>query len=179
MSLMKRRCVFFDRDGIVNKAPRSRYVERWEDFHIQPEFVAALRETHRRGYVAVVVTNQKGIAKGVIKARVVRAIHSRLCRMLSKEHGLQLLDVMVCPHGDNECVCRKPQPGMLLKAALRHDIDLKKSWMIGDQERDVEAGLRAGCRTVLVENSKRHTRADYRFKNMGKLAEGISLLLKR
>lgn len=145
-----KKCVFFDRDGVVNASPGAGYVERWSDFHLLPEFVAALREVRRLGFEAVIVTNQKGVAKGILTMETLNDIHARLRRTLLEQHGQELLDIRACPHGDDECECRKPKPGMLLDAARIHGIDLRTSWMVGDSSRDVEAGRRAGCRTIFV-----------------------------
>jgi D-glycero-D-manno-heptose 1,7-bisphosphate phosphatase len=144
-------CVFFDRDGVINTAPPPEmyYVLRVEDFHIQDGFIEALRLVRARGYEAVVVTNQKCVARGLITLEALRLIHDHLRTVLAEE-GLSLTDIMVCPHGDDVCSCRKPKPGMLLEAAERHQLDLGRSWMIGDSPRDMEAGRAAGCRTVFV-----------------------------
>ncbi|MCX7590529.1 MAG: HAD family hydrolase [Kiritimatiellae bacterium] len=144
------KCVFFDRDGIVNRRPGSGYVERWDDFHLLPGFVTVLRTVRLAGYQAVIVTNQRGVARGIMTRSAVEEIHRNLQTLLAGRFGLRLLDILYCPHDEGECQCRKPRPGMLLEAARRHRVDLKRSWMVGDSESDVEAGRRAGCRTVLV-----------------------------
>jgi len=166
----KRKCVFFDRDGIVNEAPFKRYVEKWQEFRLKPEFPVVLRIVTEKGYDAIVVTNQKGIAVGALKKRNVEYIHRKLREKLEKEHGLSLLDIVYCPHDDNECLCRKPKPGMLLASADKYGIDLKKSWMIGDQERDVEAGINAGCKTILVDSQGKSSKADFTFGSLSELA---------
>ena len=156
-----RRCVFLDRDGIVNAPPADYYVHSWDEFSFMPGFIELLRAVLGRGYDVVVVTNQSGVARGVLEASVIDEIHASMQRVLREEHGLALLDVLYCPHDNGQCDCRKPQPGMLLAAASRHDIALGESWMVGDQERDVEAGNRAGCRTVLVSESVDESIADF------------------
>jgi D-glycero-D-manno-heptose 1,7-bisphosphate phosphatase len=163
------RCVFFDRDGIVNVSPGPGYVARWDDFELLPGFIEVLRLVDRRGYSAVVVTNQRGVARGVVDLDAVVRIHRKLREQLAGEHGLALLDVLMCPHDEGECECRKPRPGMLLEAARRHGLDLEASWMIGDSERDVEAGRRAGCRTVLVGAGAAGTVADFRVDDLEEL----------
>jgi len=167
----KRPCVFFDRDGIVNEAPASRYVERWEDFYIQPGFVSALRVLQEKGYPAVIVTNQQGIAKGLYTERDLEDIHQRF-RVLLRSHGTDVLDIFYCSHSEEEnCSCRKPKPGMLLEAAKKHGLDLKKSWMIGDSERDIEAGHNAGCRCIFVGSAEAKTAAELRVENVDELPE--------
>jgi len=171
------KCVFFDRDGIVNRSPGPGYVSRWDDFHLIPEFLDVLRSTRRHGYEAVVVTNQRGVALGRMSMETVLDIHTRLRCVLREEHDLDLLDILACPHDDGECTCRKPQPGLLLTAARRHGIALDASWMIGDKERDVEAGRRAGCRTVLVSQDAGSTTADMHFRDMRELRDRMDGLL--
>lgn len=166
---MGKLCVFFDRDGIVNRSPGPGYVERLEDFHILPEFIECLRVVLRRGYEAVIVTNQRGVALGRVSAETVQSMHDHLEHELARE-GLNVLDIMVCPHDNDECTCRKPNPGMFLEAARRHDIDLTRSWAVGDNERDVEAGCRAGCRTVLVGRVGERSVADHRVARLEDLA---------
>ncbi|MBI3986628.1 MAG: HAD family hydrolase [Lentisphaerae bacterium] len=144
------RCVFFDRDGIVNEQPmQTRYVLDWQAFRLIPEFVECVRIARRRGYAGAIVTNQRGVAVGAMSRAALEDIHRRLRERLAGQ-GAPLLDIAYCPHDENSCDCRKPAPGMILELAKRHGIDLKASWMIGDSERDIEAGRRAGCRTVLV-----------------------------
>jgi len=156
------KCIFFDRDGIVNESPGSGYVERWEDFKLLTEFVRVLRLVREAGYQAVVVSNQRCVSLGKVSRETVDDMHDRLWRVLREEYGLELLDILYCPHGAADaCECRKPRPGMLLEASRRHGIDLTSSWMIGDQERDIEAGRRAGCRTILVSAEHWASKADF------------------
>jgi histidinol-phosphate phosphatase family protein len=173
-----RKCVFFDRDGIVNRAPGDgRYVRNWRGFRLLPGFVDVLRLARARGYEAVVVTNQRGVARGLMTQAAVDDIHARLRRALSVRHGLALLDVLCCPHEEGTCGCRKPRPGMLLTAAAEHGIDLKASWMVGDHESDIEAGQRAGCRTVLVGAGDGPSTADYRVSDLAALRTLLARLL--
>ncbi|MDD5679129.1 MAG: HAD family hydrolase [Kiritimatiellae bacterium] len=161
------RCVFFDRDGIVNVSPGpGNYVTRWEDFHLLPEFVEALRIVRARGYQAAIVTNQRAVARGLVSLAEVEAMHRRLRDLLLKSYSLDLLDVACCPHDKGVCDCRKPSPGMLLATAARHGLDLAASWMVGDAETDIEAGRRAGCRTILVKDAEAISKADWRVTAM-------------
>jgi len=172
-----RKCVFFDRDGIVNQSPGAGYVERWEEFHLLPEFVETLRITTRLGYVAVIVTNQRGVALGLMSAETVEDIHRRLRGVLKEQHGLDLLDIRYCPHDRNTCDCRKPKPGMILDAARRHQLDLSRSWMIGDSPGDAGAGRAAGCKTILVGDKADPALADATFADMQAVCSGIAKIL--
>ena len=167
--------MFFDRDGIVNLSPGAGYVERWEDFHLQPEFVEVLRLVTRLGFAAVVVSNQRGVARGRMSAATVDDMHRRLREQLRAQGG-DVLDVLYCPHERDTCDCRKPQPGMLLRASAQYGLDLARSWMVGDAESDVEAGRRAGCRTIRVGGDG-PTRADHRARNMADLRTQIATWL--
>jgi D-glycero-D-manno-heptose 1,7-bisphosphate phosphatase len=170
-----KKCVFFDRDGIVNRSPGPGYVERWEDFELLAGFPPVLRLVGQKGYAAIMATNQRGVARGMMTLEELQRIHACLRRLLRERHGVDFLDVFYCPHEEGDCDCRKPRPGMLLKAAAQYGIDLAASWMIGDSENDVEAGRRAGCRTVLVTGPDVETAADHR---VGGLAELERLLEK-
>ena len=170
------RCVFFDRDGIVNASPGAgRYVTRWEDFHLLPEFVESLRVVRAHGYQAVIVSNQRAVARGLVSAAEVEAMHRSLRDLLWKNYRLDLLDVQYCPHDVGECDCRKPAPGMLKAMALKHGLDLAASWMVGDAETDIEAGQCAGCRTILVNGDEAISQADWRVAAM----QDLPALLER
>jgi D-glycero-D-manno-heptose 1,7-bisphosphate phosphatase len=174
----KLKCIFFDRDGSVNRHPGPGYVERWEDFHLLPEFVEVLRLVRQQGYEAVIVSNQRGVARGIMTAATVDDLHRRLRTVLKEQHGLELLDVFYCPHDPDQCECRKPKPGMLLEAARRHGIDLSQSWMIGDSLKDVEAGKAAGCRTILVHATETSDQADKQVSDMAALRSSIAKILE-
>lgn len=173
-----RRCVFFDRDGVVNESPGPGYVERWSDFRLLPGFVEALRVVKESGWAAVVVTNQRGVARGIMSLEDLQDIHRRLEALLKDAYGLELTDIFYCPHGEGECECRKPMPGMLLGAARGHDLDLGGSWMVGDSVRDIAAGKAAGCGTVFVGSDEDDGGADYRIDSMDELAALLERILK-
>lgn len=149
------RAAFLDRDGVINrKAAIGQYVTSWGEMQMLPGVAQAISLFNRAGYLVIVVTNQRSVAKGLITASELEDMHHRMCDELARD-GANVHGVYYCPHELNPaCRCRKPQPGMLLRAAEAHDIDLAASWMIGDSDRDVEAGKNAGCRTVrLVESA--------------------------
>lgn len=174
---MTKPCIFFDRDGIINVPPDpARYVTRVDRFFIIPDFIEALRVVANLGYSAVVVTNQRGVALGEMPMEEVDRIHRKLRDRLAEE-GLALLDILVCPFDDDAHSWRKPNPGMLVEAARRHELDLSRSWMIGDSEGDIEAGNRAGCRTIRVAPLDRASAADHRVADMGGLPRLLTDLL--
>lgn len=172
-----RKCVFFDRDGVVNESPGPGYVERWEDFRLLPGFADALAAAREAGYEAVIFTNQRGVALGRVSEAEIERIHRNLRRQLERENGLSFLDILYCPHDEGQCECRKPKPGMLLEAARRHDIDLARSWVVGDGERDIAAGLAAGCRTLRVCAPGEPTAAGERVARVADLADALRRVL--
>jgi D-glycero-D-manno-heptose 1,7-bisphosphate phosphatase len=141
--------VFLDRDGVLNEAiihngkpypPRD-----LNDLVITRGAGAALDELKRQGFLLIVVTNQPDVARGKVNRADVDKINARLAAILPLDA------IEVCEHDDKEqCDCRKPNPGMLLHAQEKFGIDLARSFMVGDRWRDVEAGRRAGCRTILI-----------------------------
>lgn len=159
-----KRAVFFDRDGVVNVSPGAGYVTRVEDFYLMPGFPEVLRYVKGRGYLAVIITNQRCVATGLLAAEELERIHESLRSCLRDDWRIDVDDIYYCPHDRNDgCGCRKPLPGMLLDAAKKHSIDLSRSWMIGDQSRDIAAGRTAGCKTIIVgdEVAYRESGADY------------------
>jgi histidinol-phosphate phosphatase family protein len=149
------KAAFLDRDGVINeKAPTDdEYVTCWEEMKILPGVAQGIVLLKRAGFRVIVVSNQRSVAKGLITIAELESIHRRMCNELAHS-GATIDDVYYCPHALHPpCACRKPEPGMLLDAARAHDIDLTTSWMIGDSEKDIEAGRRARCRTVRVLHS--------------------------
>jgi len=145
------RAAFLDRDGVINrKPPEDQYVTRWEEMHLFPDVAEAIALLNRAGFRVIVVSNQRCIAKELLPAAALEAMHQRMCEELAAR-GARIDEIYYCPHEhDPPCSCRKPAPGMLLAAARANDIDLTASWMIGDSEIDVDAGRNAGCRTARV-----------------------------
>lgn len=147
---MSRPCIFFDRDGVVNVAPSPEeyYVLSPDRLFIDPAWLEALAIVNERGYAAVIVTNQKCVHKGLISQAELDEIH-QVIRDAVSEHGLELLDIFSATRGDDDPDA-KPNPGMFFKAASEHDLDLARSWMIGDSARDIESGERAGLAETLL-----------------------------
>ncbi len=149
-----KRAIFLDRDGTLNNNEGRYYVWRKEEFVFNPGVIETLAELKSRGYLLIVITNQGGVSKGEYSLEDVEAVHGHM-RSLLQESGVVLDEVLYCPHhSDREaCLCRKPRPLMIQKALARFDIDPEQSWMVGDSERDMEAGKAAGVRTLLVESN--------------------------
>ena len=149
-----RRAAFLDRDGVINrKAAEGQYVTHWGELDFLPGVAPAIAQLNRAGFCVIVVSNQRCVAKGLISAADLDSLHRRMCEALA-DAGATIDGVYYCPHEEQPpCGCRKPAPGMLLRAACEHRIDLTTSWMVGDSEIDVKAGRSAGCRTVRLLDS--------------------------
>ncbi|MCA1807964.1 MAG: D-glycero-alpha-D-manno-heptose-1,7-bisphosphate 7-phosphatase [Kiritimatiellia bacterium] len=178
MSHASIKCLFFDRDGVVNEDPGEGYVLHWEDLHVIPSFLDCLRLAQRHDYRAAIVTNQRCVARGILSIEQLEDMHHRL-GILIRRHGIPpLLDIIYCPHHPHECDCRKPLPGMITQLARRHGINLSYSWMIGDRETDVLAGRAAGCRTILVQQPASSSLADHIVPDMPSLPALLERLLE-
>lgn len=157
-----RRAVFLDRDKTIIGDPG--YISRPDLVQLLPGAADAIRRFRAAGYQVLVVTNQSGVARGLVTEDQLKRIHDRLCSLL-RDQGAELDAIYYCPYLDAPeatvasyrrwSPLRKPEPGMLLKAAADHQLDLAHSWMIGDGVRDVEAGRRAGCRSILLIGGNR------------------------
>jgi D-glycero-D-manno-heptose 1,7-bisphosphate phosphatase len=153
---MKRmnRAIFLDRDGTINNNLDHYYIWRKEDLRLNPGVVEALTELKSRGYLLILISNQGGISKGEYSYEDVEVLHDHLQSLL-KQKGVQLDEIYICPHHESveRCLCRKPHPLLIEKSMARFNIDPASSWMIGDSQRDVEAGRAAGLRSVLIESN--------------------------
>lgn len=173
---MGQSALFFDRDGIINRRRFDDYVKTWEEFEFLPEIFMVLGKVIAAGYRPILITNQRGISRGLMSLDDLTTIHDRMQQELRQRSGAEFAAIYYCPHGNDEgCDCRKPLPGMLLRAAREHRIDLASSWMVGDSESDVEAGIAAGCRTVLVAPEGTSSRAELVARS---LAEAWELIRK-
>jgi histidinol-phosphate phosphatase family protein len=149
--------VFIDKDGtLIEDIP---YNVDPALIELAPGASQGLVLLARAGYSLVIVSNQSGVARGLFRETALQAVEERLCELL-EEIGVWLAGFYYCPHHPHGqvgrysiiCECRKPAPGMLLAAAAEIDLDLSRSWLLGDILDDIEAGRRAGCRTVLIDN---------------------------
>lgn len=155
----KQKAVFLDRDGTINVYKG--FLRNVDDFELIKGIGGAIRAINEQGYLVVVVTNQPVIARGELRKEGLEEIHNRMETELGEE-GAYLDGIYVCPHHPHkgyegeiaelkfDCGCRKPKPGLLLRAAENLNISLEESWMVGDSENDIKAGRAAGCRTALI-----------------------------
>ena len=147
--------VILDRDGVLNRKPRlAEYVRRWQEFEWLPGARTALRLLHHSGYRVVIVSNQAGIARDVMTEADLAAIHRRMTEKVAAAGG-KIEAIYYCPHDrDADCECRKPKPGMLFQAQHDLNLDLTRTFFVGDDERDGEAADRAGCLFVQISEER-------------------------
>jgi D-glycero-D-manno-heptose 1,7-bisphosphate phosphatase len=145
------KAVFFDRDGIVNHEVGD-YIQKVEDFMVLDSFIEFLKVTQHEGYLAIIITNQAGIAKGLYTHETVAQMHKLLNKRLSDE-GLKIDAIYYCPHHDDfgKCLCRKPGSLMVEKALARFNIDPQQSLMFGDKQRDKICAEAAGVKGYVFE----------------------------
>lgn len=155
----KQKAVFLDRDGTLNKYVG--FLRDMDEFELIDGVADAIKAINNSGYLAIVVTNQPVIARGEVTLRQLEEIHNKMETLLGLEGGY-IDAIYYCPHHPHkgyegeipelkfDCDCRKPKPGMLIRAAEDFNIDLSKSWMIGDSENDIQCGINAGCKTALI-----------------------------
>lgn len=171
---MKRPAVFLDRDGTINE--QMGYINHLSRFHLLPGVAAAIRLLNDRGVPVFVVTNQSGLARGYFPDSLLVAVHQAMTERLAVE-GARLEGVYVCPHHPEAkeeryrlaCQCRKPRPGLFLQAAAEHDLDLHRSYVIGDRWSDLKAAAACGAKGVLVLTG--YGRGDYQFIGPGQAVQ--------
>ncbi len=145
------KAVFLDRDGTMTKDVP--YCSCPEDLELLPLVGEGIRLLNDSGFEVIIITNQSGIARGYFTEEMLGKIHQKMRNDLLK-YGAHITAIYHCPHLPNEgCECRKPKPGLVLRAAKDYHIELSKSFLIGDQLYDIEAGYLAGCKTALISTS--------------------------
>jgi D-glycero-D-manno-heptose 1,7-bisphosphate phosphatase len=160
-----RRAIFLDRDGVLNQAiVRNRRPfppKTLAEFQILDGAQEACRDLHQAGFLLIVVTNQPDVARGLQSRQTIETFHRTL------RDRIPLDDILACFHDDlDNCPCRKPKPGLIIEAAKRWEINLKRSFVVGDRWRDVDAGRGAGCKTVLI---------DYDYDEVKPLADYVTI----
>lgn len=173
---MKQRAVFFDRDGVLNRAvvrDGKPYPPAGADaVEIEAGAVDAVQRLKDAGFVLIVVTNQPDVARGAATTAGVEEINARLAQYMPIDRFI------MCYHDNADgCACRKPAPGMLLAGAREFGVDLAASYMIGDRWRDIEAGRRAGCRTIFIDRGYAERRPESQDFRVRSLAAAAAIIL--
>jgi len=162
---VKQKAVFLDRDGTINVFIKDQFVTKPEHIELIGGAAQAIKTINTLGYLAIVITNQPVIARGDVDFQTLDLIHMKMETDLGKQ-GAYIDDLFYCPHHPDkgfegerleykiECDCRKPKPGMILKAAEKYNIDLGQSYMVGDDKRDIQAGINAGCIPVFLTDGR-------------------------
>ncbi len=185
--MMMTKAVFLDRDGTINKEVP--YLHRIKDLRLLQAAATAIKKFNQLGFLVVIVTNQSGIARGLLNEDKVDEIHAVLIKRLAKK-GAKIDAIYYCPHHPSEakikkyrifCRCRKPNVGLIKKAAKEFKIDLRKSFMVGDMTSDILMGKRAGLKTILVKtgfagkDGKYNIKPDFLANN---LSEAVRIIKK-
>lgn len=144
------KAIFLDRDGVINK--ETSYVFRAKDFILTDDIIPSLKKLQQAGFIFIVITNQSGIAKGLYTHEDVKKVHEYFLSLM-KKNNISIAEIYYCPHHPDvePCICRKPDSGMIEKAIARFNIDVSKSFFIGDKERDIQAAEKAGVKGILIE----------------------------
>lgn len=182
--ILREKALFLDRDGVICEN-RDDYVKSWQEFVWIPGAKEALSRLRSHGYVAIVITNQSAIGRGIVSRETVDKIHQRMGKEVA-ETGGKIEKIYYCPHEPEEgCSCRKPEPGLLLKAAEDLKLDLRTSYLIGDKITDIEMGRKVGSRTIMVKTGKGQDQladqAQWKIKPdhiAQDLAEAVDLILR-
>jgi len=150
MSATSRPAVFFDRDGVVNVSPGAGYVLRWGAFRFSPGIIEVLALCKSRGHATILVTSQQGVGKGLMTQADLDDIHARMQNELAA-HAAAFDGIYACTHLSGTCTCRKPSPEMIMWAQKEHGLDLTRSWLVGDHDRDIQMAINAGVpRTIRI-----------------------------
>jgi len=171
------RAVFLDRDGVINKAitiDGKGYAPRLlKDFKIFPKVKNDVIKLKKRGFKVFVITNQPDIGNKLIKKKTLNEMHSFL------KAKVPIDKIYFCPHTKNDrCKCRKPKPGMIIKASNESKIYLKESYVVGDRKIDIDAGLKAGCKTIFVNNNYYEKKPTKQEKTVKSLHAAVKYILK-
>ena len=158
----KKRAVFLDRDGVLNKSFGYRPPNDASELTLLPGVPEAVVKLNEAGFLVFVVTNQGGVGLGYMTTGDLAKIHHKLETEVAKQGGT-FTEIMSCIHKPRAgCACRKPKPGMLLALARKHNVDLPNSFMVGDRDMDIQAGRAAGTTTILIESDEKTEQvADY------------------
>lgn len=180
---MLKKVVFLDRDGTINR-DSPQYIKSWEEFEFVTGSIEAIRNLTQNGFTSIVITNQSALPRRLISFQELNHIHSMM-KDAVEFHGGKITDIFFCPHMPGDmCSCRKPQPGLIVQAQAKYNIDLADAVMIGDSEKDIECAHDAGCgQAILVKTAEnrgveellraKHISPDYVARNLFEAAEWL------
>jgi D-glycero-D-manno-heptose 1,7-bisphosphate phosphatase len=169
--------VLLDRDGTVIVDPPNERVDKIEKIELFPDTIQALKLLTDNDFAVILITNQAGIAEGLITEQDFNFINGKVLEMLAPS-GVKILKTAMCPHGpDGGCDCRKPKPKMILEAAQEFNIDLSKTYIVGDHRSDVMAGINAGAKGILVKTANVNVTADEATYTAQNLLEAVEYII--
>ena len=155
--IKKNKAVFLDRDGVLNKK-RNDHVKSINELEIFPNISQEILKLKKKGFLIIVITNQSVINRQIITIKRLEEIHLTIQKFLMKS-STSIDKFYFCPHRpDENCICRKPNPGLIEQAISEYSIDVSKSWMVGDSITDIQAGEKAGCKTIFLKESDSFTK---------------------
>jgi D-glycero-D-manno-heptose 1,7-bisphosphate phosphatase len=155
--------VFLDRDGVINR-DSPEYIKSWSEFEFLPGSLEALKALKTGGFVVILITNQSVIQRKMVSQKGLEHIHDMMKKTVLLKGG-EIKDVFFCPHvPERNCDCRKPKPGLILKALKTHRLDIKTSIMVGDSAKDIECARNAGCGTAILVKTGNGVRAEKQLK---------------
>ena len=169
------KAVFIDRDGVINKQAKAHeYITSWKEFKFFPTLLNAFAKISKTDYKIIIITNQRGIARGKMSVDDLGKIHKKMSEEIIKAGG-RIDGIYFCPHDDNSCNCRKPLPGLLDKAMNEKNLCLQESWVVGNFLSDIELGKSRNCKTIYIGNNKQTTNlSDF---SVNCLDEAVDLIL--
>jgi rfaE bifunctional protein nucleotidyltransferase chain/domain len=170
----KKKAVFLDRDGTINE--QIEFLHEAKKFRFLHNALKGIKEMQRKGFEIILITNQQGIGLGYYSKEDFFKVNKKMLTEMN-EKKIKIMGIYFCPHSEaDNCNCRKPKPGLIKTAAQEHSIDLKKSFMVGDTERDIKAGKKAGVKTILVSKTriKTKTKPDFTVKDLAEASKKIN-----
>jgi D-glycero-D-manno-heptose 1,7-bisphosphate phosphatase len=177
---VNRRAVFLDRDGVLNRPVVREGLPfppaNLDEFQLYPDVAEGCQRLKNAGFILIVVTNQPDVGRGTQSRESVEAMHARLRGDLPALDGIEVCFHAGSSHGES-CDCRKPKPGMLLRAAAAHYIDLKRSFLVGDRWRDIDCAHAAGCRAVFIDHGYRETLREKPEFTVSNFREAVTTIL--
>lgn len=172
------KCFFFDRDGIVNKRKVGGYIKSYEEFEFIPEFLELFQMTEKLGFLKIIITNQQGIGKGLMTFDELNKVHHLMQFNLYQKFGFSFDDIYYSPDLANSgSKTRKPEPGMILEAIDKWNIDKENSFFLGDSESDAIAGERAGIKSILIGDFSEN-KANFVFSNYTEFINSFENIVK-
>jgi D-glycero-D-manno-heptose 1,7-bisphosphate phosphatase len=176
---MKNKAVFFDRDGVVNVRMVKDYVKNINEFKFLPDFLYFFPKIVNAGYDTFLITNQQGVSKGIMSIEQLKAVLNFMQDQLTKYFGFCFKDLFYCIEpAESGSYFRKPNPGMIIEAIVKWDIDIENSWVIGDSPSDAKAGKTAGLNTILIGDYSHNEQpeADYIVKDFFEIEQIVPIL---